>query len=60
MLTGLLPRSVAEAEGPAFWFLNNLCVVKATTVPISMIQTPTQIQVTNGFRWALRMGLPVS
>jgi mannose-6-phosphate isomerase-like protein (cupin superfamily) len=31
MLTGLLPRSVAEAEGPAFWFLNNLCVVKATT-----------------------------
>jgi quercetin dioxygenase-like cupin family protein len=27
----LLPKSVAEAEGPAFWFLNNLCVVKATT-----------------------------
>ena len=31
MLTELLPRSLAEAEGPAFWFLNNLCVVKATT-----------------------------
>ena len=27
----LLPQSVAEAEGPAFWFLNNLCIVKATT-----------------------------
>jgi quercetin dioxygenase-like cupin family protein len=31
MLTELLPASLAEAEGPAFWFLNNLCVVKATT-----------------------------
>jgi quercetin dioxygenase-like cupin family protein len=31
MLTELLPRSVAETEGPAFWFLNNLCIVKATT-----------------------------
>jgi uncharacterized RmlC-like cupin family protein len=29
--TELLPQSVAEAEGPAFWFLNNLCIVKATT-----------------------------
>jgi quercetin dioxygenase-like cupin family protein len=27
----LLMRSVAEAEGPAFWFLNNLCILKATT-----------------------------
>ena len=27
----LLPQRVAEAEGPAFWFLNNLCIVKATT-----------------------------
>src|ERR1700753_1929779 len=27
----LFPQSVAEAEGPAFWFLNNLCIVKATT-----------------------------
>jgi quercetin dioxygenase-like cupin family protein len=26
-----LPQSAAEAEGPAFWFLNNLCIVKATT-----------------------------
>ena len=31
MLTEPLPRSFAEAEGPAFWFLNSLCVVKATT-----------------------------
>jgi quercetin dioxygenase-like cupin family protein len=31
MLTGLSPQTLAEAEGPAFWFLNNLCVVKATT-----------------------------
>ena len=31
MSTKLLPKSVAEAEGPAFWFLNNLCVVKATS-----------------------------
>lgn len=31
MLTELLPRSLAETEGTAFWFLNNLCVVKATT-----------------------------
>jgi quercetin dioxygenase-like cupin family protein len=27
----LLPGSVTASEGPAFWFLNNLCVVKATT-----------------------------
>jgi Cupin domain len=27
----LLPHCVAEAEGPAFWFLNNLRIVKATT-----------------------------
>lgn len=27
----LQPRSLAEAEGSAFWFLNNLCIVKATT-----------------------------
>jgi len=26
-----LPRSVSEAEGPAFWFLGNLDIVKATT-----------------------------
>jgi quercetin dioxygenase-like cupin family protein len=25
------PYSFNESEGPAFWFLNNLCVVKATT-----------------------------
>ena len=31
MLTGLSPQTLAKAEGPAFWFLNNLCVVKATT-----------------------------
>ncbi len=31
LATKLLPLSVAEAEGPAFWFLNNLCIVKATT-----------------------------
>jgi quercetin dioxygenase-like cupin family protein len=28
---GRLPNSFTAAEGPAFWFLNNLCVVKATT-----------------------------
>jgi quercetin dioxygenase-like cupin family protein len=27
----LSPRSVTASEGPAFWFLDNLCVVKATT-----------------------------
>ena len=27
----VLPRSVADLEGPAYWFLDNLCVVKATT-----------------------------
>jgi quercetin dioxygenase-like cupin family protein len=27
----LSPRILAEAEGPAFWFLNNLSIVKATT-----------------------------
>jgi quercetin dioxygenase-like cupin family protein len=26
-----LPRSVTEAEGPAFWFVDNLEIVKATT-----------------------------
>lgn len=31
MAAELLPRSVTEAEGPAFWFLNNLCVIKATS-----------------------------
>ena len=31
MLTGLSPRTIAETEGTAFWFLNSLCVVKATT-----------------------------
>jgi quercetin dioxygenase-like cupin family protein len=29
--TELLPQSVTATEGPAFWFLNNLCVVKATS-----------------------------
>src|SRR5579863_7737092 len=32
----------------------------ATTVPTIMIQTPTQIHITNGFRWARRIGRPVS
>ena len=27
----LLPRSVAEADDPAYWFLNTLNIVKATT-----------------------------
>lgn len=27
----LLPQSVTAMEGPAFWFLNNLCIVKATS-----------------------------
>ena len=27
----LLPQALAEADGPAFWFLNSLCVIKATT-----------------------------
>jgi quercetin dioxygenase-like cupin family protein len=27
----LSPGSIAASEGPAFWFLNNLCVVKSTT-----------------------------
>jgi quercetin dioxygenase-like cupin family protein len=31
MQTALSTRALAEAEGPAFWFLNNLCIVKATT-----------------------------
>jgi quercetin dioxygenase-like cupin family protein len=31
MPTELLPRSVAEAEGPAYWFLNSLNIVKATS-----------------------------
>jgi hypothetical protein len=31
LLTELSARSVVGAEGPAFWFLNSLCVVKATT-----------------------------
>jgi quercetin dioxygenase-like cupin family protein len=31
MFNGLSPRTLAEAEGLAFWFLNSLCVVKATT-----------------------------
>src|SRR5260370_2902455 len=33
---------------------------KARTVPISMIQTPIQIHITSAFRWALRMGWPLS
>lgn len=31
MSTQLSPRSFTASEGPAYWFLNNLCVVKATT-----------------------------
>lgn len=31
MTTGLLPQTMDATEGPAFWFLNNLCVVKATS-----------------------------
>jgi quercetin dioxygenase-like cupin family protein len=31
LYTELSPKSIADAEGPAFWFLNNLCIVKATT-----------------------------
>lgn len=31
MSTELSPKSVAATEGPAFWFLNNLCIVKATS-----------------------------
>lgn len=31
MSSELLPLSLTEAEGPAFWFLNNLCIVKATS-----------------------------
>jgi mannose-6-phosphate isomerase-like protein (cupin superfamily) len=31
MPTELMPQAIAETEGPAFWFLNNLCIVKATT-----------------------------
>jgi quercetin dioxygenase-like cupin family protein len=31
MFSELIPRSVFENEGSAYWFLNNLCIVKATT-----------------------------
>jgi quercetin dioxygenase-like cupin family protein len=31
MSAELLPRSVAEAEGPAYWFLNSLNIVKAAS-----------------------------
>ena len=31
MLTPLQPHALSEQEGPAFWFLNGLVVVKATT-----------------------------
>lgn len=31
MSTELLPRSVAEAEGSAYWFLNSLNIVKTTS-----------------------------
>ncbi len=31
MPSELLPRAVAESEGPAYWFLNSLNIVKATT-----------------------------
>jgi hypothetical protein len=31
MSTELLPRSVAEAEGPAYWFLKSLNIVKTTS-----------------------------
>jgi quercetin dioxygenase-like cupin family protein len=27
----VIPYTLSESEGPAFWFLNNLCIVKATT-----------------------------
>jgi quercetin dioxygenase-like cupin family protein len=30
-IVSISPGSVTASEGPAFWFLNNLCVVKATT-----------------------------
>lgn len=31
MSTELSPQNPAATEGPAFWFLNNLCIVKATS-----------------------------
>ncbi len=31
MLTSLQPQALSEQEGPAFWFLNALVIVKATT-----------------------------
>ncbi len=31
MSTQLTPFSLPENEGPAYWFLNNLCIVKATS-----------------------------
>ena len=31
MLSELLPRSVSDADGPAYWFLNSLNVVLATS-----------------------------
>src|SRR6202020_3344813 len=30
-IVSISPGSVTASEGPAFWFLNTLCVVKATT-----------------------------
>ena len=30
-MTEILHKSVAVTEGPAFWFLNNLCIIKATS-----------------------------
>jgi len=30
-MTELLPQRVTLTEGPAFWFLNNLCILKATS-----------------------------
>src|SRR6266404_8898266 len=33
--------------------------IRASIVPPIMINTPTQIHMTSGFRWALMMGLPV-
>ena len=31
MVPELLPRSLSNNEGPAYWFLNNLEIVKATS-----------------------------
>jgi quercetin dioxygenase-like cupin family protein len=31
MISQLLPNHLSASEGTAYWFLNNLCIVKATT-----------------------------